>query len=59
MEDDGNGGKVIKLKGRKETIFEEETDRYYLLNGYATMTPLHYDLTNHELLKTTKGWLKA
>lgn len=59
MEDDGNGGKIIKLKGRKETIFEEETDRYYLLKGYATMTPLHYDLTNHDLLETTKGWLKG
>lgn len=33
----------------------EETDLYYIKRGYVTLTPLHYDLTNYEILKQVKN----
>lgn len=57
MEDNENGEKTLKLRGRKEMKIEEDTDRYYLSQGYVTVTPLHYDLTNFRLLEEVKGWV--
>ncbi|CCQ94848.1 5'-nucleotidase SurE [[Clostridium] ultunense Esp] len=52
-----NGEKLLKLQGRKDAEFEEDTDRFYLSQGYVTITPLHYDLTNFNLLDEVKDWL--
>lgn len=58
MEDNGNKGeKILKLEGRKDLEFEEGTDRFYLSQGYITITPLHYDLTNFNLLKEVENWI--
>src|SRR5690606_32753213 len=58
MEDNGNKGeKILKLEGRKDVEFEEGTDRFYLSQGYITITPLHYDLTNFNLLKEVENWI--
>ena len=58
MEDNGNKGeKLLKLQGRKDTKFEEDTDRFYLSQGYVTITPLHYDLTNFNLLEKVESWI--
>ena len=57
-EKDGNGDNTIRLKGRQEVRLNEDTDRYYLSNGYVTLTPLHYDLTNFKLLKEVEEWMK-
>ncbi len=58
MEDNGNKEeKILKLEGRKDVEFEEDTDRFYLSQGYVTITPLHYDLTNFNLLKEVKNWI--
>lgn len=57
IEQSENDEKVLKLKGRKETEFLEGTDRYYLSKGYPTLTPLHYDLTNFDLIESVKGWI--
>lgn len=56
MEEQENGERSLTLKGRKETELEEGTDRYYLSKGYATITPLRYDLTNLELVDSIKNW---
>ena len=57
MENNGdNGEKILKLHGRRDKTFEEGTDRYYLSQGYVTITPLHYDLTNFNLLGTVESW---
>jgi len=56
MEDQGEGERSLTLKGRKDTELEEGTDRYYLSKGFATITPLRYDLTNFDLLDTVKDW---
>lgn len=57
MEKNGDGEHSLTLKGRKETKFEEGTDRYYLDKGYPTLTPLYYDLTNEKLIEDVKNWL--
>lgn len=47
---------TLKIKGREDKQFKEGTDRYYLSKGYVTVTPLHYDLTNFELINKVKEW---
>lgn len=40
-------------------VFEpeaEDMDTFYIKQGYATVTPLHYDLTNFKLLKEVSQW---
>lgn len=46
------------LKGKLNDIKNEDTDIFFLKEGYATLTPLHYDLTNFSILKTVEGWIK-
>ncbi|NLK42969.1 MAG: 5'/3'-nucleotidase SurE [Tissierellia bacterium] len=57
VEENENKEKIIKLNGRKNTEPDNDTDRYYLKEGYVTVTPLHYDLTNFKLLEEVKSWL--
>lgn len=57
-EENKNGDKTLKIEGRREIKFQEDTDRYYLSKGYITITPLHYDLTNFHLLEEVKTWLR-
>ncbi|NLV88311.1 MAG: 5'/3'-nucleotidase SurE [Tissierellia bacterium] len=57
LEENENKEKIIKLNGRKDTEPDNDTDRYYLKEGYVTITPLHYDLTNFKLLEEVKSWL--
>ncbi len=46
--------KAYKIKGTRNDIGKEETDLYYLSQGYATLTPLHFDFTNFKLLDEVK-----
>lgn len=58
MEDNNDSGEVtLSVKGRNNPEFEEGTDRYYLKEGYVTLTPLHYDLTNFEILEEVNRWI--
>jgi len=57
MEDGENGENIIKLNGRKDGQREDGTDRHYIREGYITVTPLHYDLTNFQLLNEIKAWI--
>lgn len=34
----------------------EDMDTFFIKEGYATVTPLHYDLTNFKLLKEVSQW---
>lgn len=58
LEENGNNEKIIKLHGRRDTEPDNDTDRYYLKEGYVTITPLHYDLTNFKLLEEVRTWIK-
>ena len=58
MENDRvKGESTLRLKGRKNGELEKDTDRFYLSQGYVTVTPLHYDLTNFNLLQKVESWL--
>lgn len=48
---------TLAIEGRHNEEREEETDRFYLKEGYITVTPLHYDLTNYGLMEQVKDWL--
>lgn len=43
-----------KLKGTRSDIQKDETDLYYLSKGYVTLTPLHFDFTNFNILDSVK-----
>lgn len=34
----------------------EESDHHAVADGYVSITPLHMDLTNYDLLETVRGW---
>jgi 5'-nucleotidase len=53
-----NGERVFTLKGRRESELVEGTDRYYLSQGYPTLTPLRYDLNNLALMDSIKEWFR-
>lgn len=46
--------KSYKLKGTRNDIEKDETDLYYLSKGYVTLTPLHFDFTNFNILEDVK-----
>lgn len=46
------------LEGKLNDLDIEDTDVYYLKNGFVTLTPLHYDLTNFNLMKEVEKWIK-
>lgn len=58
MEEHENGERSLTVKGRRDTELEVGTDRYYLSKGFATITPLRYDLNNLNLLDSVKDWYK-
>lgn len=54
---DENGEMSLLLSG---TVNEEknlDSDRFYLKQGYVTVTPLHYDFTNYNILKEVESWI--
>lgn len=55
--ENGDGDRMLEVKGRKKIDLKKDTDRYFLGQGYATVTPLHYDLTNFDSLKKVKQWI--
>lgn len=57
-EKNGNGERTLKVMGRRDAEFEKNTDRYYLYNGFATLTPLAYDLTNFELIEKVRSCIE-
>lgn len=57
MEPNNDGSLSLQLKGRNAAKLVEGTDRYYLDQGFVTVTPLIYDLTNKQLINEFKSWL--
>lgn len=49
-----NEDKSYKIKGTRNDIEKDETDLYYLSQGYVTLTPLHFDFTNFKILEDVK-----
>ena len=51
------GVRSFQVDGRTEIEYTKGTDRYFINEGYVTVTPLHYDLTNFELLDRVEEWM--
>lgn len=45
-----------EIKGEVKDIHEENSDTIYFKQGYVTVTPLHYDLTNFKILNNVCEW---
>ncbi|MBZ9688810.1 5'/3'-nucleotidase SurE [Clostridium estertheticum] len=45
-----------EIKGQLKDIHEEDSDTLYFKEGYVTVTPLHYDLTNFKILNDVSEW---
>ncbi|WP_138207574.1 5'/3'-nucleotidase SurE [Haloimpatiens lingqiaonensis] len=43
--------KIYKKNGTRNEIQEKDSDLYFLSHGYVTVTPLHFDFTNFEILE--------
>ncbi len=50
------GHRVFEVMGNLNTYEHEDTDNYFIEEGYVTLTPLHYDLTNHGILDEVEEW---
>ncbi|MBU3158250.1 5'/3'-nucleotidase SurE [Clostridium frigoris] len=51
-----NNETQYQIKGTAKDIHEEDSDTIYFKDGYVTVTPLHYDLTNFEILQDVGKW---
>ena len=47
--------KVYTIKGTRNKIEEEDSDLYYLSEGYVTLTPLQFDFTHFNQLKEVES----
>lgn len=47
----------FQLRGKLNDLQGPDTDVYFIKQGYATLTPLHYDLTNFEILEEIKKFI--
>lgn len=52
---DENEDKVYTKKGVRNDIVENDSDLYFLSEGYVTLTPLHFDFTNFRILDEVKN----
>lgn len=56
---DKDGNKILKLEGDINEDIYEDTDVYYIRSNYVTLTPLHYDLTNFNILEETESMING
>ena len=50
-----NEDMIYTTKGTRNEILEEDSDLYFLTQGYVTLTPLHFDFTNFKILDEVKN----
>lgn len=51
-------GSTYKITGSLQPPKEKDTDVAYINEGYVTITPLHYDLTNFKLIDSIREIIK-
>ncbi|AKA70722.1 5'/3'-nucleotidase SurE [Clostridium scatologenes] len=49
-----NDGKSFQLRGELNNVQDIDTDVHFIKQGYVTLTPLHYDLTNFKILEEVR-----
>ena len=52
-----DGERILSRKGRSKMEFKEGTDRYFLKQGYATLTPVIYGSADLEVMDRLTSWL--
>ena len=57
FEEEVDGERILSLKGRSKMEFKEGTDRYFLKQGYATLTPVIYGSADLEVMDRLTSWL--
>lgn len=50
-----NEDMIYVTKGVRNKISEDDSDLYFLAQGYVTLTPLHFDFTNFKILDEVKN----
>jgi 5'-nucleotidase len=53
-----DGHRNFELKGNINDVEANDADTYFIKEGYATLTPLHYDFTNFKILKEVGEWFQ-
>ncbi|MDP4088817.1 MAG: 5'/3'-nucleotidase SurE [Bacillota bacterium] len=48
--------RIYDIKGNTFEPAAEDMDTFFIKRGYATLTPLHYDLTNFKLINEVSRW---
>ena len=51
-----NNETQYEIKGELKDVHEDDSDTLYFKEGYVTVTPLHYDLTNFKILNDVNEW---
>ena len=51
-----NNETQYEIRGVLKDIHDEDSDTIYFKDGYVTVTPLHYDLTNFKILNDIDKW---
>ena len=51
-----NNETQYEIKGELKDVHEEDSDTLFFKEGYVTVTPLHYDLTNFKILNGVDEW---
>ncbi|WP_040211463.1 5'/3'-nucleotidase SurE [Clostridium polynesiense] len=51
-----DGGVIYELRDELIDIHHEDNDTFYLNDGYVTISPLQYDLTNFNLINEVTKW---
>ncbi|MGH4118489.1 5'/3'-nucleotidase SurE [Clostridium sp.] len=51
-----NNETQYQIKGELKDVHDEYSDTLYFKEGYVTVTPLHYDLTNFKIIKDVSEW---
>lgn len=49
-----NDEKSFQLRGELNNVQDIDTDVHFIKQGYVTLTPLHYDLTNFKILEEVR-----
>ena len=53
---DEEGNIIYEIMGDVNDTADEDTDAHYFKQGYITLTPLHYDLTNFKIINELEKW---
>jgi 5'-nucleotidase len=54
---DDQGNISYEIIGTVNDVYDKDTDVDYFKQGYITLTPLHYDLTNFKILNEIEKWV--